>query len=80
MDHRAILNAIGHYTEIARQLGVHPTSVCRWQTDGIPPVHWAGILRMARSRRVKGITLDLIESTSPVYGEARKDRSAQPVS
>lgn len=80
MDHRAILNAIAHYTVIAQRLGVHPSSVCRWQSQGIPPEHWPAIVRMARAKHLRGITLELLEAGSPTFGERRKDRVPQPVS
>lgn len=80
MDHRAILNAIGDYKDIAAKLGLHPSNVSRWKSDGIPPEHWPSISRMARARHLRGITLELIETTSPTYGARRKDRSTQPVS
>lgn len=80
MDHRGILNAIGDYKDIAARLGVTPSRVSHWKSLGIPPRHWIAVARMARARHLRGITLDLIETTSPLWGEQAKERPDQPVS
>jgi DNA-binding transcriptional regulator YdaS (Cro superfamily) len=64
-NHRAILTAIGDYKAIAKRLGVHPTSVIRWRSEGIPPEYWPALCRMARALHVPGVTIALIETTSP---------------
>lgn len=78
MDHKAILNAIADYKIIAARLGVAASSVSRWKSEGIPVAYWIPISRMARAKHLRGITLDLIELTSPARG--RKEREPDPVS
>ena len=80
MDHRAILNSLGYYKDIAARLGVHHSTVSRWKSEGIAPEYWPAIFRMARAQRIRGITLEAIEEGSPTWGMLRKDRTTQPVS
>lgn len=74
MDHKCILERIGHYTVIARKLGVHPSTVSRWKSEGIPRDRWEAVRRLARNRHLPGITVKAIRATAP----ARNDQ--QPVS
>ena len=76
-DHRAILAALGDYKIIAERLGVSPTNVSRWKSDGIPPIHWISIVRMARAKHVR-ISVDLIERTAPPHRQRARRRIAEP--
>jgi hypothetical protein len=80
MEHKDILAALGYYREVAARMGVHHSTVSRWKTEGIPPEYWPRVVRMARARKVRGITLEVIEAGSPVWGERGKERQADPVS
>ena len=80
MDHRDILNAIAHYKAVAERMGVHPSTACRWKAEGIPPEYWPRIVRMARAYGARWVTIDLLESTSPTWGEHLRDRADTAVS
>jgi hypothetical protein len=65
MEHRDVIAALGGYRLVAKRLGVHFTSTCRWQSSGIPPKAWVAVVRLARARHLKGITCETLSDTSP---------------
>ena len=69
MDHRELIEALGGYQEVAAKLGRHPTTVCRWQTAGIPPDMWPAVSRLAKRKRVARVSVESLERSSPLYGD-----------
>jgi hypothetical protein len=61
MDHEAIIAALGGADVISAEIGVPYDTVRKWQERGrIPPRHWPSVVTLAASRRVRGITCDLL--------------------
>jgi hypothetical protein len=79
MHHKTILVELGDNRTLGELLGVHPSRVSRWKSDGIPAEHWPRLIRIAQARRV-WLTLDMLEQGSPTYAERYKDRPISPVS
>jgi hypothetical protein len=57
MDHRTLLELLGTDDELAARFGLHPVSIWRWRTGGIPPEHWVAVADLAKERRLR-VTVD----------------------
>ena len=68
VDHATIIERLGGYQYVAEHVERDPTTVCRWQSNGIPPEHWPAILRLARRQRLR-LKLEQIERASPLWGK-----------
>jgi len=68
VDHATIIERLGGYRYVAERVGRDPSTVCRWQTAGIPAEHWPAILRLAKRLGVR-LSLATIEKTSPLWGD-----------
>jgi hypothetical protein len=69
-----IVAALGGPTAIARPLGIRPDTVCRWRNrGGIPCEYWAGLVELAKAKRVTSVTLEMLAQhrTKPPRGGRR---------
>lgn len=58
MTHSQIISALGGSAALARALQVSQPAVWRWANErGIPGARWLEIVRLAKARGVRGVTL-----------------------
>ncbi|WP_394072624.1 carph-isopro domain-containing protein [Roseixanthobacter glucoisosaccharinicivorans] len=56
-----ILDGLGGVTSVSDGLGLPLGTVSAWKTRAsIPSRHWDGLVRLARSRRLRGVTFRLL--------------------
>jgi hypothetical protein len=48
MQHARLIDHLGGWRIVARKLDVAPTTVWRWQENGIPVEHWPALLQLAK--------------------------------
>ena len=65
MQHARLIEHLGGFRLVATKLGLDPTTVWRWQGNGIPPERWPAVLRLAK-RVGLVVTVDQLLRTSPV--------------
>ena len=65
MQHARLIEHLGGFRLVATKLGLDPTTVWRWQSNGIPPERWPAVLRLAK-RVGLVVTVDQLLRTSPV--------------
>ena len=65
MRHDKIIDHLGGFRHVAGKLGLDPTTVWRWQGNGIPPERWPAVLQLAK-RKGLIVTLDQLMRASPV--------------
>ena len=64
MDHAIIIDALGGPDALAAALGRDRSSVYRWRTQGIPPLRWADVARVAAAAGVTGATVAALAECS----------------
>lgn len=79
MQHSKLIERLGGYRVLAEKLGRHPSSVCRWQENGIPPAFWQDVSELAREAGIRGASVEMLRRDSPRYGAAKEPEPA-PVS
>ena len=65
MKHAAIIEALGDYEEVGREVGVHGRRVHHWKTLGIPVRHWMAVAALAERKGVAGVTFEGIAASHP---------------
>lgn len=61
MDHLGIINALGGYLSVARELDIAKAVVWRWGvTRPIPPRRWLWVVQYARRLGVPGVNLKVL--------------------
>lgn len=60
-----IIDAIGGYREVAREIDLDPTTVFKWLKNGIPSSHYPKIRDMAKAKGIEGITLEVLYASRP---------------
>ena len=74
MQHARLIEHLGGFRLVATKLGLDPTTVWRWQGNGIPPERWPDVLRLAKKIGLV-VTLDQLMRASPV---SRRKATAKP--
>lgn len=67
MKHDDLITRLGGNAVVGRRLGRDATTVSRWRMNGIPPVAWPAVLRLARMVHID-LTIDELQASSPLYG------------
>lgn len=53
MQHEKIIERLGGYVAVAEALGRDPSTVNRWQRNGIPAASWQAVLAFANDHAVR---------------------------
>ena len=61
MTNADIMQALGGYRSVAEFLGENPRVVHKWSNRGFPARYWPAIVRMAETKGVKGVSLQVLE-------------------
>jgi hypothetical protein len=75
MQHARLIDHLGGWRVVARKLNVAPTTVWRWQENGIPAERWPAVLQLAK-RVGLVVTVDQLLRASPVV--RRKAGATKP--
>jgi hypothetical protein len=79
MRHDRIIDLFGGNQIVADLVGKHNSAVSRWRKDGIPPVYWPFLARVARRRRLKDIDMeDFVAGLPPASRYRIKGGSNRP--
>lgn len=78
MTHAKLIDLLGGQASLARRLGRHKSSLCRWARDGIPPPHYPVFLRLCEQAGVT-MTLEKLADASPRFGRHGWARTKLPV-
>ena len=76
MTHDEIINRLGGYKAVADACGVHAARANHWTRDGIPSRHWLAVQAMAKAKRVRGISVQILADSAPDHS-GRNLRSQQ---
>lgn len=62
MRHAKVIELLGGYKEVAKEMDLNHTTVFKWMKSGIPADRFPEIVAMARRKNVEGITLESLHS------------------
>ena len=84
MDHGALLNRLtdrlGGNEPLAAALDRDFTTISHWKSSGIPAHMWHRVAKLAAREGIKGISVEALAKTSPVYGDASRSKRTRQVS
>lgn len=66
MRHDKLIEQLGGYRQLAEKLGRHPSTVFKWRANGIPRDLWPDVLKLARRRRVAGVSYTTLFAGHPI--------------
>ena len=74
MNTKALIDILGGPAQAARICDVGTSAAMAWikSTNGIPPWHWASIVRHAEREGIRGVTYDAIQATRAAAREGAK--------
>jgi hypothetical protein len=62
MSPREIIDRLGGYRTVAEACGKRANTAVKWCERGIPARMWPTVMRIAKQKRLRGITLETLEA------------------